>query len=420
MKKLNILEDSVSISLKDLENLQMVLNKSQLSIFNSEVIESFQENFFKFLCNNRLEGGIVALPNCTSAIFIALQMLDLKPGDEIIVPNLTHSSSIYPILYMYNCKIKVCDFSDKSYEMNIDHLKSLISEKTKAVIVCYLHGYPTNIKEILKICEDKNIKLIEDAAQGLGVKIQGKKVGIWGHYSCFSFGENKLLRMGEGGALKYNNDKEKEQINRLRHVGEVWKESGRSTISNDITYKSLIEIGIDYKGMGFNYRVNPVNIALGLEKLENLDKIISVRQKKLEIYKKNLNNIEGVKLINDEVDNTAPISAWYVVDSKVFDIKKIILKCLEYGIPVGRFKYNQIIKIEAFEKYILNLEDDFKNSCKLQQNSLFFPLYENINIEEIEIISAYLRNVFLNYNNLTLNENILNEKVKYFDGFFIK
>ncbi|MGL5965261.1 MAG: aminotransferase class I/II-fold pyridoxal phosphate-dependent enzyme, partial [Fusobacteriaceae bacterium] len=208
MKKLNILNDSVKFEEEDFRNIKEVLEKSQLSIFNSEVILEFETMFLQFLSENRDENRVTSLPNCTSAIFIALQLLNLKVGDEIIVPNLTHSSSIYPILYSYGVKIKVCDFSKTSYELDIEHLKRLISEKTKAVVLCYLHGYPTNTDEVLKICKDKNIKLIEDSAQGLGVKIDKEKAGNIGDYSCFSFGENKLLRMGEGGALRYNEVKD--------------------------------------------------------------------------------------------------------------------------------------------------------------------------------------------------------------------
>ena len=420
MKKLNILEDTVTFEEKDIEYFKSVLKKSQLSIFNSELIIEFQEKFLKFLKGKIKSSGIVALPNCTSAIFIALQMLDLKLGDEIIVPNLTHSSSIYPIVYLYGCKIKICDFSEVGYELDLEHLKSLITPKTKALLLCYLHGYPTNSDKVLKICKEKNINLIEDCAQGLGIKINDVNVGNFGEFACFSFGENKLLRLGEGGALKYNNDDDLEKINRLRHVGEVWKENGRSTLTNDITYKSLIEKGIDYRGMGFNYRVNPLNIVVGLTKLNNLNTLIKERREKLELYKNKLSKIEGIKLISENVYNTAPLSAWFLLDPKKFDVDKIIFKLLEYGIPAGKFKYPLVMDMDAFKNYILNLDDNFKNSNNLKNNSLFLPLYENIKIKDIEDITSYLIKIFTEYENLSIDKNILNKKVKYFDGFFIK
>lgn len=421
MKKLKILNDTIDFGEEDIIIIKDVLKKSQLSIFNSELITLFEEKLLNFLYNSKkIEGGVVAMPNCTSSIFVALQMLNLKPGDEIIVPNITHSSSIYPILYMYNCKIKVCDFVEKTYNLDINHLNRLISSKTKGIIVCYLHGYPNNINDVYKVCQERNIKLIEDCAQGLGVKNGKLNAGNIGDYSCFSFGENKLLKMGEGGALKYKIEADIEKINRLRHVGEVWKETGKSTVTSNISYLSLIEKGIDYKGMGFNYRVNPLNIALGFNKLKNIENIIRIRQEKLKIYKETLKSIRGIDLINENIESTAPISAWYIVDSNLYDINEIIIKCLEYGIPVGKFKYPLIIDIEPFKEHILNKKYDFKNSNYLKNNSLFFPLYENISLEEIKKISNYLREIFLNYSKLSKNKDFLNTKIEYFDGFFMK
>lgn len=419
MKKLHIKDDTLTFYEEDLKNIEEVLKKSQLSIFNSDIVNEFQEEFLEFL-NKKKQGGIVALPNCTSAILLALQMLDLQKDDEIISTNLTHSSSIYPIINLKECKIKVCDFEKDSYNINIQHLKKLISKKTKAMIVCYLHGYPFNISEIYNICRENNIYLIEDVAQGLGVKIGNLKAGNIGNYGCFSFGENKLLKMGEGGALKYNIVEEIEKINRLRHVGEVWKESLKSTVGENTTYSSLIYQGLDYKGIGFNYRVNPLNIALGIRQLKELEKTINERQLKLEIYKKNLQGIKGIKLIYDKVENTAPLSAWYLLDSNLYDVNKIILKCIELGIPVGKFKYKTISEIDTFKKYILNLEDKLDNSKSIQKNSIFFPLYPNISYSEVEVITLCLKEIFKNYKNININNEILKENIKYFDGFFIK
>lgn len=419
MKRLDIKDDTLIFNKKDLKNIENVLKKSQLSIFNSEIVNAFQEEFLDFL-NKKTQGGTVALPNCTSAILLALQMLDLENGDEIILTNLTHSSSIYPILTLKKCKIKVCDFEDNGYNINIEHLKKLITKKTKVMIVSYLHGYPFNILEIYNICKENNIYLIEDVAQGLGVKIGEFMAGTIGDYGCFSFGENKLLKMGEGGALKYNTNEELEKINRLRHVGEVWKENLKSTISTNVTYSSLIYKGLDYKGIGFNYRVNPLNIALGTRQLKELEKTINERQIKLEIYKKTLQRIKGIKLVYDKIENTAPLSAWYIIDSSLYDINKIVLKCIEFGIPVGKFKYKTILEIEEFKKYILNFEDKLENSKFIQKNSIFFPLYSNISYFEIEKIAFYLKEIFENYKNLDINNDILEENIKYFDGFFMK
>ncbi|MEG2379873.1 MAG: aminotransferase class V-fold PLP-dependent enzyme [Bacilli bacterium] len=419
MKKLNVKLDCMNITEDDIENIKSILNNSQMSVFNSELIRKFEKNFEAFLFTGN-QINTVTFPNCTSAIFVSLQLLDLKEGDEVIVPNITHSSSIYPIIYTRKCKIKVCEFKKNSYDLDLEHLKSLITKKTKAILVCYLHGFTCNVHEILKICNEYGIKLIEDAAQGLGVKIHGKMAGTMGDYGCFSFGENKLLKMGEGGSLFYKKEQERNMINKYRHVGEVWKNSGLSTIDNNETYEGILKNGVDYFGEGFNFRCNPLNIALGISPLQKLDDIIKQRQNKVKIYKDILKDQIGIKLINDDINESAPISAWFIIDPEIYEIDIIILKCIELGIPIGKFKYPTITKIQAFENYIVNKNDLFYNSENIKNSSIFIPVYENLSIEDVRNIGDNIKEILQNYNDLKIDKEILKKKIDYFDGFFIR
>lgn len=419
MRKLDIKSDSMDINQKDIENVMSVIESKQLNIFNSEVISQFESKFERIL-SKKEEVQTVMLPNCTSAIFIALQLLNLKEGDEIIVPNLTHSSSIYPIIYNNRCKIRVCNFKKESYDLDVDHLKTLINKNTKAVMVCYLHGFSFNISEIKEICDSFKIKLIEDAAQGLGVKNNQKLAGTIGDYGCFSFGINKLLRMGEGGALSYKNKDERDLINSYRHVGEIWKKSGLSTVSNNTTYEGILRDGIDYRGEGFNFRCNPLNVALGLSSLDNLENIIEQRKNKLRIYQQSFKDILGIKLINNDIYQSAPITAWFLLNPDYYKIDNIILKCVEVGIPVGKFKYPTVTNIEAFKDYILNINEEFNNSENIRDNSLILPLYENLSVDNIHSICEALLYILDSNESINIDKSILHREIEGFDGYFIR
>lgn len=419
MHKLNIKVDSINVTKEDIENMTEVLVNSDVTIFNSKVLNKFESLLSNFLSTGQAVRN-VTMPNCTSAIFVALQLIDLQENDEVIVPNLTHASAILPIIHIYNCKIKVCDFQANSYDWDLNHLKSLITSKTKGLIVSYLHGFPFNLDEIKQLCEQNNIKVIEDSAQGLGVKIKEKFAGTIGDYGCFSFGANKLLRTGEGGALIYKDEKEFDIINQYRHVGEIWKQSGLSTVSNNLTYRDILEPGFDYIRKGFNFRFNPINIALGIRSLKSLNQIIEARRDKLSLYQEILKDVPGIRLINNAIHQTAPISAWFLIDPNLYQVNKILMKAIEIGIPIGKFKYPTVMQTQGFKEYIVNTDDDLVHSNYVKENSIFLPLYENVSIEDVKAIGKNIKEILDNFDEIIVNEKLLNEKIKYFNGFFLK
>ena len=419
MHKLNIKADSINATKEDIDNIAEALADSDVTVFNSKILNKFESLLSNFLSKDEVVKNIT-MPNCTSAIFVALQLIDLQENDEVIVPNLTHASAILPVIHIHGCKIKVCDFQENSCDLNLNHLKSLITLRTKVLIVSYLHGFPFNLDKIKKICEEHNIKIIEDSAQGLGVKIGKKFAGTIGDYGCFSFGANKLLRTGEGGALVYKNEKDFDIINQYRHVGEIWKKSGLSTVSSNLTYRDILEHGFDYIKKGFNFRFNPINIALGIRCLENLNTIIEDRQYKLSLYQEILRDVQGIRLINDSIIKTAPISAWFLIDPELYEINKLIIKAIELGIPIGKFKYPTVTETKGFKKYIININDEFIHSNYVKNNSIFLPLYENIKIEDVKAIGENIKEILVNFEEITFNEKLLDEKIKYFNGFFLK
>ncbi len=419
MQPLNIKLDNMGIESEDIENLTTMLEESQVTIFNSNLLNEFEEKLSDYLSSNGRTKSIT-LPNCTSAIYIALQLLNLQEGDEIIVPNITHASAILAIINLNKCKIKICDYTKNSYNLDIAHLQSLTTKNTKVILVSYLHGYSFNIYEVKKFCKQNNLFLIEDAAQGLGVKMNNDMAGTIGEYGCFSFGANKLLKMGEGGALCYTKNSDLNRINKYRHVGEVWKSSGYSTVSHNSTYEDILYNGFDYVEKGFNFRCNPMHVALSMRSLEKLESIVNIRQEKLELYQEVLSTVKGIRIIDNNLKSTAPISAWFIIDPSYYSINKVILKCLELHIPIGRFKYSTINKVELFRKNIINKDEIFLNSTFINQNSLFLPLYENISLNDVKAIAITVKNILENYNELKYDESILKKQIEYFNGFFLK
>lgn len=421
MKPIKLPTDYVVFSEDEKKSAINCLENSDTSIFVSRLIPEFEKNLSDFVKSN----FALTVPNCTLALYASLQVLDIKSGDEVIVPNLTHASSIYPII-MSGAKIKVCNFEEGSYNYDINHLKSLLSSKTKAVLVCYLYGMPLNIEKISSVCKEHNVFLIEDCAQSFGTQINGKYTGTFGDVGCYSFNDTKMLRIGEGGAVVTNFREIAKKIEQFRHVGEVFTSNKKSSVHENSTYGDLLVNGLSNVGRALNLRPSPICFSTGIERLKNINKFIQERQKKLKVYMRYLSEVEGMDFINNlskkNVTEYAPLACWLVLDSKIYDRNKLILGLINMGIPVGSFNYDTIIKKDYFNKYILNLNDDFTESQYIRDNSIFLPLYENLTEEDIVKICQVFKYVISKYsekNNQLFDKSLYNKPIEYFDGFYL-
>ncbi len=420
MEKIKVNHDFMIYTDEEKENALQCLSKSDSSIFVGDTVSSFEKKFSKYLRTNYA----LALPNCTLSIYATLQSLGIQPNDEVIVPNLTHASSIYPIL-MSGAKIKLCEFQPNSYNYDIESIKKLITPKTKFLLACYLYGMPLNIEEIKRVCDENGIILVEDVAQAFGTMIDNQYAGTFGKVGCYSFNDTKMLRIGEGGAIVTDDKKIFEQIEHFRHVGEVFNSNKESSVSSNTTYRDLLFNGLSNQGRGLNLRPSPITFSTGVKRLEIIDKYMAERRNKIKLYVKNLSNIKGINFISNfdvlKIDSYAPLALWIVLDNKYFDRNKVILGAMNMGIPVGSFNYNTIIKNDYFRNFIINKSDSFINSQYIRDNSIFLPLYESLSIDDVQKISDAFKYVIANYDKKIdiFDESGYDEEISYFDGFYL-
>ena len=212
----------------------------------------------------------------------------LKPGDEVLIPAICWSTSLWPIIQS-GLKVKFVDIDVKTFNINIDHLIKKITSKTKALMLVHALGNCADMDKIVKICKEKKIILIEDTCEALGSSFNKKPLGTFGDFSSFSFYYSHHITSGEGGMVCVKNKKYLEIIKSLRSHG--WsrglKESKKISIKNKKINKDWI-----FVNSGFNLRPTDINAAIGIEQLKRLNKILSIR-------KYNYNSIKE-KLMNDK------------------------------------------------------------------------------------------------------------------------
>lgn len=420
MERINVNCDYMIYSDDEKKSALECLEKSDSSIFVGNTVSNFEKKLAEYLNTPYA----IAVPNCTLAIYTALQVLGIEYGDEVIVPNLTHASSIYPIL-MSGGKIKVFDFEPDSYYYDIENIKKLITPNTKYLLACYLYGMPLNIEDVKKVCDDNNILLIEDVAQAFGTKINGKYAGTFGSIGCYSFNDTKMLRIGEGGAIVTSDKEIYDKVEHFRHVGEVFNSTKQSSVSSNTTYRDLLFNGLSNMGKGLNLRPSPITFSTGLKRIDCIDNYISERRKKLNIYIDQLSNLEGVHFIKNldinKIEEFGPIASWILLDDKYYDRNRVILGAMNMGIPVGSFNYNTISKNDYFKNFIINKNDNLINSQYVRDNSVFLPLYETLSLDDIYKISEAFVYVIKNYNSDLdiFDESRYDENIDYFDGFYL-
>jgi len=186
--------------------------------------------------------------SCTSALELATRFLDLKPGDEVIVPSYTFSSTVNPVL-LAGAKPVFADIQEDTLNIDPADIRKKITKKTRAIYPVHYGGVSCAMGEILEIAQEHDLKIVEDAAQGVNAKYKGKYLGTIGDFGCYSFHETKNYVCGEGGALLINSDDPKiveraeiireKGTNRSKfHRGEVekytWVDIGSSYLPSDL------------------------------------------------------------------------------------------------------------------------------------------------------------------------------------------
>lgn len=240
-------------------------------------LENVLENYLKG------ESFITALNSGTSAIHLALILLGVKTGDEVICQSMTFSASANPILYQgaipvfVDSELETWNICPENLEIAIkDRIKK--GKKPKAIITVHLYGNPYKIDEVHAIADRYEIPVIEDSAEALGSSYKKKKCGTFGTFGILSFNGNKIITTSSGGALISNSIDLKEKA--IFYANQS---------KDDATHYQHSEIG-------YNYRMSNICAGIGLGQFENLNKNVIARRKNHSFYKQIFQEIEGVKL----------------------------------------------------------------------------------------------------------------------------
>jgi perosamine synthetase len=226
----------------------------------------------------------VALPSCTAGLHLALLALDIGPGDEVIVPDVTWIATSAPVSYVGATPV-FADFDAASWCITADSIKAVLTPRTKAVIVVDLYGNMPDLDPILELCREHNVAVIEDAAEAAGATYKLRPAGSFGTFSAFSFHGSKTLTTGEGGILLLDDEAAYWRCLKLRDHG---RDPGDMMFWN--------------RTIGHKYRMSSMQAALGKAQLERLPELIARKRAIFDWYRGELGNLPGITLNSEATD----------------------------------------------------------------------------------------------------------------------
>lgn len=244
---------------------------------SGKYITEFEAAFAKY-CGVK---HAISTNNGTTALHLALVGLDLKPGDEVIVPTVTYIATANAVRYCGATPVLV-DCVPGTLNICPDSVEKAITSKTKGIIPVHLYGHPANVPAINQIAAKHGLWVLEDAAEAHGSEVNGVRVGALSDCATFSFFGNKIITTGEGGMITTNNDQLAEKMKLYRSQG------------MDPNRRYWFPV------VGYNYRMTNIQAAIGLAQLENIEEAIAKRDEIKARYKENLARLSSDILFADE------------------------------------------------------------------------------------------------------------------------
>lgn len=329
------------------------------------------------LLENHFGAKVLLTSSCTAALEMTSLLLDIQPGDEVIIPDFTFVSTANAFA-LRGAKIIFADIDRKTLNICPDSVEKSISDKTKAIVLVHYAGNPCPFTAFEQY-KNKGIHIIEDAAHCMGANFQGKAIGTFGDFATFSFHETKNLSCGEGGALLINNSNFIKRAEVIREKGTNRSEFFRGEVNK-----------YEWKDLGSNYLMSELQAAYLYGQLEELQTVTEKRKKIWLTYQEAFSNL------------TAPIQTPKVTDKDginghiyylILDSEKhrdgLMQTLKQQGIQCS-FHYQPLHLSRAGSEYGTT-RSPMNNSIELSQQMIRLPLFESLSDnEQSQVIESIL------------------------------
>jgi dTDP-4-amino-4,6-dideoxygalactose transaminase len=341
-------------------------------------VEEFERRFADHLgCAH-----VVATSSCTTALHLALLCAGVGRGDEVIVPSFTFVATVAAVIQAGATPVFAEIGGQDDLCMDPEHAESLISPRTKAIMPVHYGGYAASPERLERVCEERGLVLLEDCAHAPFSEVGGRRLGSFGLAGAFSFFPNKVLGIGEGGALSTDSDEVAERARLLRSQGMTAGTQDRHMGRAD---------GYDITALGFNYRIDEPRAALLLSRFARLPEEITRRRQLTRIYRERLGGIDGISVPfrDDQVEHSSAYSMSVMLEEP--GRKDEVRTALgERGVQTTTM-YTGVHEFSAYRERFPGVS--LPRTELASQTQFNLPLFPHLTEEELERVAETLEEV---------------------------
>lgn len=340
------------------------------------------EEFEKKFCEYTGADYAVAVSNCTTALHLAMIVAGISKDDEVICPSMSYVATANCIKYV-GAKPVFAEIERDTYNISAEHAETLITEKTKAILLVHQIGMPGNIDAFKSLCNKHNIKLIEDAACAIGSSYKGKKIGSHSELVCFSFHPRKVITTGEGGMIATSNPEYYKRMKLLRQHA--------MSVNDRVRHQSDKVLFEDHLELGYNYRMTDFQAAIGLQQLKKLDWIISKRREIALRYNNELKEIDCIILPEEKEGYFSNYQSFsiYIKETCSISRNELMQKLLNAGIASRRgimTSHRESAYKSDYNEIHLPVSEDASD------RSIMIPIYIPMESSDIDHVISNLKN----------------------------
>jgi len=324
--------------------------------------EEFEKKFADYIGTKYA----IATTSGTTALHLGLLSIGIKEGDEVIIPDFSFIATANSPLF---CQAKpvFCDVDARTFNIDPEKIKKLITKKTKAIMPVHLYGQAADMKFISEIAEKYGINIIGDACQAHGAKYDGKMVGSFDDLECFSFYPTKNMTTGEGGMITTNSDEIAEKAVSLRNHG-----------------REKTKWGYEHGCLGYNFRMTDIAAAIGIEQLKKMPKFNEMRKRNANFFNEHLTGVD-IPYVQLNAEHSYH---QYTIKSKNRDALIQNLKKNEIGF--GIYYPQPLHSYKHLKKYA---HKDLENSESLSNEVLSLPVHPALSTQDTEKIVKVVNEV---------------------------
>ena len=380
-RKKNVIFGRPEVTNSDIKEVEKVLRSGWLG--RGSKTEEFEKRFARY---QRMKYA-VATNSCTAALYLALEVIGIKPGDEVITSPITFAATGNVIANL-GAKPIFVDVDRRTFNISPDLVERAITKKTKAVIPVHLTGRPCQMRKIRKLAQKHRLFVVADAAHAIEAEYQGKKASHWADFNCYSFYPNKNMTSGDGGMLVTNHKKYAEEA-KLKSMHGLTKDAWRRYSQQGDNFYEVI-----YNG--YNFSMNDIAAALGLSQFRRLERNRRKRKTLWQRYQQLLSGVKEIELPAPEEKNSRHARHLFIIlldiDSLKISRARLISLLKKRGIGTG-VHFLALHLQKGFRDNFGYKKGDYPTAEYISERVLSLPFDVNLDSQDIKYVADNLKSI---------------------------